>query len=128
MGAFDFITDTFNSVKHGFESAYNGIKHGVGDAFGGIKNTLGSVFGGLKNIAVGTWNKVIKPVGSKVYDVGEKIVGKAVSMGEKALDRFDKVNDSAAGALQGLGSFLSSPLAYIGIGLVAIIVLPKLLK
>jgi phage-related protein len=117
MGFFDFISDGFNSIKSG-----------VSDAFSGIKNIGGSIFGGIKGIAEGAWNSVLKPIGTKVYDIGEKLVNKVVSQGEKVLDRFDKVNDSAVGALQGLGSFLGNPLAWLGIGIGAIIIIPKLIK
>lgn len=80
---------------------------------------------------IGAGEKVIKPivkpvkkVGGKVIDVGEDVLNKAGDVANTQLGFLERTENSLVGATE----FLSSPLGMIGLFIVAVIVLPKVLK
>ena len=64
--------------------------------------------------------------------MGMGVLKTAVSSGEKYIegstDMVLNFQKASGNAMNGLGGFLGSPLSYVGIGLVAIIILPKVLN
>lgn len=104
-----------------------------------ILNDFGDFF---KRAGNSIYNSVVLPIGngiSKAYDfVFDKAINPVgnllkttISSGEKIIagtsDALVTVEKAAGNAATGLGSFLGSPLSYLAIGGVALIVLPKLL-
>ena len=87
--------------------------------FDSIGGTFKSVF------QDGIYDHLIQPIGQKAYD-----------MGNKAMDRFDKLSnlgdhtlDAAGGAVNTLDNLFngkSNILLYAGLGLMAVLIVPKL--
>ena len=81
---------------------------------------------GFKSVPVAIYDKVLKPVGTKVWDTASH-----------SLDRIDRIGNAATNAaegvgkgVQGLGDILSGNsnlLVYAGLALVGIMVLPKVI-
>jgi hypothetical protein len=92
----------------------------------------------LKPIAEPVYNEILKPVVSTVGGFVSPIINSAGRLGGKIIDTGGRLVDTGgrfvegtAGNLlnveKGLGNLISSPFLYIGLGIVAIVVLPKLL-
>jgi hypothetical protein len=87
---------------------------------------LSDFWEGFKSVPVGIYDKVLEPVGSKVWGVASN-----------SLDNINRINGAVVGAaegvgkgVQGLGDILSGNsnfLMYAGIALVGILVLPKII-
>lgn len=82
-----------------FVAVYDSAIKPVGNWIGGAGETV--------------YNGAIKPVGNFIGNTAEKVVNVAEKAADKALNTFD---------------FLQSPILWIGVGIVAIVVLPPLLN
>jgi phage-related protein len=91
----------------------------------------------LKPVVTGAFD-IIKPVAGAVTGFVSPIVSSAGRLGGKIIDTGSRIVDTGGRFVEGTGqnllnvekgfaNVLSSPLLYIGLGIVAIIVLPKLL-
>jgi hypothetical protein len=84
------------------------------------------LWSGFKSVPVAIYDKVIEPVGSKAW-----------SFASHSLDRLDQFGNAATNAAEGIGKGIgglgdilsgnSNILLYAGLGIVGIIVLPKLI-
>jgi len=84
------------------------------------------VWSGFKSVPVGIYNKVIEPVGSKLWNVGSHSLDRIDQLGGAAVNVAEGIGKGA----QGLGDILagnSNILFYAGLALVGVIVLPKIL-
>ena len=97
-----------------------------GDIFGSIKDVGGSLFGTVKDLGGSVFGG-IKDITAPIFGAVGGLLNRAGGLVNKNLDRLDSVADSATNAIGGLGSFLSSPLMWVGLGLAAVIILPKVL-
>ena len=103
MGIFDSFGDVFSGIKDGFGSVFNTVK---------------DIGGGILNTGLGFVNKAMSRL-DRIGDVGDKALGAA-----------GQLVGGAGNAAEGIGNFLggnSNILLYIGVGLVAVMVLPKIL-
>ena len=116
----------FGSIGNWFKKAGNSIYKSVIQPIGnGISKGVTSIYHSVLKPA---YENVIKPIGN----MGMGLLKTTVSSGEKFIEgstdmalNFEKAGSSAMG---GLGSFLSSPLSYVAMGIGAIVILPKVLN
>lgn len=129
MGAFDFLADAWSGIKGASESVYDSVIRPVYD--GAIKPVYENV---LRPVGEGAYNSVIKPIGEKVLTIGGRTVDrfeKITSIGDTAIAAIDKTVGAAGDTLGGIGDLLSgksNTLVYIGIGIVAVAILPTILN
>ena len=83
----------------------------VGDFF---KDSTSAVF---NEVVKPGWNMVVKPIGGKILNSGEKIL-------DKGLDKLDRAGDTALD----IASLLKSPFFLIGGGILAVILIPQILS
>jgi hypothetical protein len=92
------------------------------------------VYGGfLKPVGEGAWNSVIKPIYSGVVkpiasDSYQGIVKPLINTTGGLINTGGRFVDKSADNFLNLQSMISSPLFLIGVGIVAIIVLPKVVE
>ena len=101
---FDFVTKGFGSVKDAFSGAFNSVK----DAGGSL------------------YNSVLKPIGQRGLSMIDKNLGRLDNLGNTA----DKLVGGVGNVAEGLGSLLSGQsnvLVYLGIGALALMVVPKII-
>ena len=98
-----------------------GLFDDVGDWLKGAANT---VAGGFKDL----YDDVLRPVGTTVFNGGVSLVNRAVNFTEKVADKGLDFADRTGQSVTKFSDMLSSPFLIIGIGIVAVIVLPQLLK
>lgn len=87
---------------------------------------LNDFWDGFKSVPVGIYDKVLKPVGEKVWGVASNSLDRVDQLGNAAVNVADGIGKGA----QGLGDLLSGNsniLLYAGIALVGVLVLPKLI-
>jgi hypothetical protein len=104
-----------------------GFFDSIGDAFTGA-------WSWTKGAVSDVYNSVLKPVGQDAYNMVAKpamnFEGELFNTGSTVAKAGGRFAEGTASNLlkveQGLGNFISSPFFYIGIGLVAVIVIPKL--
>lgn len=119
MGFFDSIWDGVksagNAVGGGFKSVWNdGIKPAANFSWSKI----------MKPVADFSWNKVVKP---GYENVVKPVANTAIATVTKIADRAEKIADIPLRLADTGLNLLGSPLLWIGGGIVAIFVLPKLL-
>lgn len=101
--------------------------------FDSISDGFTSVFSGVKDFGSGVFDKVLKPIGEKAWSFGQKAldrVDRIGAVGDKAIGAAGNVVEGAGNVAQGLGNLLSGNsniLVYLGIGLVAVMVVPKII-
>ena len=101
---FDFVTKGFGSVKNAFSGAFSSVK----DAGGSL------------------YNSVLKPIGQRGLSMIDKNLGRLDNLGNTA----DKLVGGVGNVAEGLGSLLSGQsnvLVYLGIGALALMVVPKII-
>lgn len=105
-----------------------GFFDSIGDAFSGAWNWT-------KGAAGDIYNEVLKPVGKDAYNIIGKpamgFEGQLFNTASGVVRTGEKLVQGTAGNVlkveEGVASFISSPFFYIGLGLVAVIVLPKVI-
>ena len=83
------------------------------------------------NVIVPVVNKVadvVQPVVNKLGQVGEKLLDKGTDLISKQLDTAGDISGAFGSGAKGLGNLMSNPLAWAGVGLAVVILLPKVLN
>ena len=92
---------------------------GIGNVFEGIGNGISTAISPIGDVL----QPIVQPIGNVMDSVGQGASGFI----ETGFDTGSRISSSIGDTAEGLGGFLSSPFSYLIIGVVAIIVLPKLL-
>jgi hypothetical protein len=92
---------------------------GIGNMFEGIGNGISQAFSPFTNL----FQPIAEPIGNVVGTVGE---GASGFIGQ-GFNNATRISKGVGDTVEGLGSFLSSPISYVIIGVLAIIILPKVL-
>ena len=129
MAWYDFVQDAWGGIKGAVETVYDSALKPVYNSV--IKPVYENV---LKPGGEGLFNKVIKPITEKAIGFGGKAIDridKISSIGDTAIAAADKAVSAAGDTLGGIGDLFagkSNTLVYIGIGIVAVAVLPTILN
>jgi hypothetical protein len=104
------------------------ILNDVGNWFKGAGNSIYDtvikpIGNGISKVADFTYDKALNPIGD-LFKTYVKSTEKLVS---GTVDTVNAINKGIGNTATGLGSFLSSPMSYLLIGGVALVILPKLL-
>ena len=108
----DFFGDVFGSIKDGVVGAFNTAAGLGSQVVGGVVGLGSQVIGGVSGLG----NNLINQTGN----LGNGLVNTAGGLAGKGLDTVGGIGNK-------LTDFLTSPMLLIGVGIVAVIVLPKLL-
>jgi len=98
----------------------------VTKGFGSVKDAFSGAFSSVKDAATSTWNSALKPIGQAGYNMVQKNLSRLDNLGNTA----DKLVGGVGNAADGLGNLLagnSNILVYLGIGALALVVVPKLI-
>ena len=129
MGIFGDIGNWFSTAGN---SIYNSVLKPIGNGIASAATTLyNSVLKpAYTNVIVPVANKVadvVQPVFNKLGQVGENLLDKGTDLVSKQLDTAGDISGAFGSGAKGLGNLMSNPLAWAGVGLAAIIILPKVL-
>ena len=111
----------FGDIGDFFKDAGNWVKNAGEDVFNGVVKPV--------------FNDVVKPVATGVFDVAKPVLQPVLgAVGQTGARLVNASGRFAEGSLQnitnlqgGLTNLITSPILYIGLGIVAIILVPKIL-
>ena len=83
---------------------------------------------GVRDAATSVYDSVIEPVGSWVGGAAKTAYGAAESLVNRVVNKADRFAVAGINAFEGFNDLLSSPIFLIGGIVVAVVVLPQILK